>query len=266
MDSKSPQYFDVFRALHRGGLSLWLNRRTLMPMTLVPIIVTFLTLMVIRANFTDGEMPSSFVMALMQIPSDFVTGIFCSLIIFIIMNAPKKGDKDAPVVFSLNIMERKDLLVAGAIAYVVFGYLAAGILGLMQMVFVPIQAASQAEEAPNMIHIILFFGLVGFVLYAIRMILLPILIIGKIDVLHFYNGYKKLGFSLPIFVVKLATSISAGLFIFIVLGAFSGGGENTSPIQMAIIDFATAFGSVISSAWAMAALSIGVRKMLEGGE
>lgn len=267
MQKNRNKSFEVMRATHRGALSLWLNRQTLMPMTLVPIIVTFLTLMVMRANFPSDVEPSAFILALVQIPADFVTGIFCSLIIFIIMNAPKKGDKDAPVMFSLNIMERKDLLLAGAVAHVVFGYFAGGAMGVMQLLFDPIQAASKAEEAPNIIHTILLFGTMGFLFYAIRFIILPILLIGQINIKNFYKHNQKIGFSIPIFIVKLITGGAALILINIIASlifSISGGGDNTSPTQMAVIDFFTAFGSVISTAWAYAALSIGVRQMLEG--
>jgi len=256
-------YFEVIRALHRGGLGLWLNRKTLMPMTLVPIIVTFLTLMVMRANFPDNEMPSEFVSALIQIPADFVTGIFCALIIVIIMKAPKKSDKDKPVLFTLNIMERKDLLLAGAIAHVVIVYLFSGVLGAMQLVFEPIQAASQAQEAPNMMHTIMLFGLMGFIFYAMRFLLLPILIIGQIDIKSFFQKNHKVGFSLPIFAVKLATGLGAGVII-IVVNSLIAPTENVNPTQMAIGDFVSSLVRVIATAWGYAALSIGVRQMLEG--
>ena len=267
MNTQSMQYFEIIRAIHRGGLSLWLNRKTLMPMTLVPIIVTFLTLMVMRANFPDGVEPSAFVLALMQIPAEFVTGIFCSLIIFIIMNAPKKGDKDAPVMFSLNIMERKDLLLMGAIAHVVFGYFASGAVGAMQLLFEPMQEAAKVDQAPSMLNIIILFTIMGFLFYAVRFIVFPILVIGKVDFKVFYAQHRNVGFSLPIFAVKFVTTTVATLIIYavatVLLGA-SGGGENMNPTQMAILDMFMAIGSVISTAWAYAALSIGVRQMLEG--
>lgn len=261
------QYFEIYRAIYKGAMSLWLNRRTLMPMTLVPIIVTFLTLMVMRANFPEGVEPSAFIMALMQIPADFVTGIFCSLIIFIIMNAPKKGDKDAPVMFSLNIMARKDLLLAGAVAHVAFAYFAGGAVGLMQMIFEPIQAAAKSEEAPNMLYTIALFGIVGFLFYAIRFVVLPILIIGKIDIRHFFARNRKAGFSIPVFAVKLAVSGLATIFIMLIstlIYGMSGDSQPLNPTQMALSDIVVAFGSVISTAWAYAALSIGIRQMMEG--
>jgi len=229
----------------------------------VPIIVTFLTLMVMRANFPDDVMPSAFVSALIQIPADFVTGIFCALIIVIIMRAPKKGDKDKPVLFTLNIMERKDLLLAGAIAHVVIGYLFSGLLGGMQIIFEPIQAASQAQEAPNMMYTIMLFALIGFVFYAMRFLLLPILLIGQIDIKSFYQKHSKVGFSLPIFGVKLVTGLSAGLVIILISSGISSG-ESVNPTQMAITDFVTSLARVIATAWGYAALSIGVRQMLEG--
>ena len=248
-----PKYFDIIRALQRGALSLWLNRRAFLPMTLVPTLVTFLTLMIMRAQFTGegATEPSAFVMALMQIPADFVTGLFCALIIFIIVNAPKKEDKDAPVMFTLNIMERKDLLMAGAIASVVISYFGSGIIGLLQMIFAQIQAAAEAEQAPQMVHTIGFFVIVGFILYAVRFAILPILIIARMNIPAFYRRYSAFGFSYPILAIKFLVTLAVGgvTMILASMVASVNSAEQATPVQMAIVDFMTAFGSVAMAAW-----------------
>ena len=269
MENKS-QYFEFLRALHRGGLSLWLNRRTLLPMAFIPTIVTFLTLMVMRGMMTDGEGGadvSSFVMALIQIPADFVTGVYCSLIIFIIMSAPSKKDTDAPVMFSLNIMERKDLLIAGAIAHVIFGYFASGLFGIVQMIMDPVKAAADSGE-PQVMMILPIVAILVFIFYAIRFALLPILIIGKINVADFYRDHKKFGFSFPILLVKIVTAIVAGAFILMISSLTAGMGNNESmhSTSMAIIDIATSLASVLTTVWAYAALSIGIRQLLGGAK
>jgi hypothetical protein len=261
-------YFEILRALHRGGLSLWLNRRALLPMTLIPTIVTFLTLMLMRANMGDTtENVSSFMLALLQIPADFITGIFCSLVIFIIMKAPKKNDKDAPVMFAVNIFERKDLIIAGAVAHVIFGYFASGIFGIMQMIYNPIQDAAAQQEPASLPTVIMMFGLLAVVFYGIRFILLPLLIIAQIDIREFYKKFPKFGFSLPIFAVKLATGSTAGVIIFfigsLILSASGGTTENASLTQLGLVDFVTSFATVLSTAWAYAALAIGLRQLLE---
>lgn len=278
---QKPKYFDIFRALHRGALSLWLNRQTLGAMTLVPTIVTFLTLMAIRTFMSsqgaeavedaDTEKTitqiSPFVLSLMQIPADFVTGIFCSLIIFIIMNAPSKKDKDAPVMFTLNIMERKDLLLAGAIAHVIFGYFAGGLLGVMQMIFEPLQAAADAQETDNIGAIVIILVITGLMFYGIRFAMLPILIIAQANIKDFYIDHKQIGFSLPIFAIKFLTTAAVGTMILIIGGGISSlfqGQETTQTIAMAVMDLSTAFGSVVSAAWTYAALAIGYRYMIEG--
>ncbi len=265
--SNQPKYFDIIRALHRGALSLWLNRKTFMPMTLVPTLVTFLTLMVMRVNFMgEGmEQPSAFTMALMQIPADFVTGLFCALIIFIIVNAPKKDDKQAPVVFTLNIMERKDLLLAAAGASVIISYIGAGLLGIMQMIFDQIKAAAELEQSPNMIYTIAFFIIVGFIIYAVRFVTLPVLIIAKIDIAHFYMRYRAFGFSLPILAIKFLVMLAVGGVAVVLASviANANGDASATPTQMALVDFVTAFGSVAMSAWVAASLAIGIRRMME---
>ena len=277
IEASKPKYFDIFRALHRGALSLWLNRQTLGAMTLVPTIVTFLTLMAIRTFMASQEARSAeeeniaaispFILSLMQIPADFVTGIFCSLIIFIIINAPSKNDKDAPVMFSLNIMERKDLLLAGAIAHVIFGYFSGGILGIMQMIFQPIQEAAEAENATGFGGMIIMLVLIGVIFYAIRFAMLPILIIAQAKIKDFYIQNKQVGFSIPVFAIKFCTTAAVGAVILLIGGTISSlfqAQETMDTAAMAIMDLSTAFGSVISSAWAYAALAIGYRYMVEG--
>jgi len=257
------KYFEVIRALHKGGLSLWLNHKTLLPMTMIPTIVTFLTLMVSRIDFYKDASP--FQLALLQIPADFITGIFCSLVIFIILNAPSKKDKDAPVMFQLNILERKDLLIGGAVTYMIFGYLIGGAYGAMEMIFKPMQAAAENQEA---FDTSLFLPLIAFmviILYAMRFAILPILVIAEVDVVAFFKKFRGFGFSLPIFFVKAATALAVGLFLYIPLQGIFGVEEDVAglPSQMAILDFGFAFGAVIAAAWGSAALAIGYRQMSE---
>ena len=247
-----------------GGLSLWLNRKTLLPMTLIPTIVTFLTLMVSRM---DGLQDSSaFQLALFQIPADFIAGIFCSLIIFIILNAPKKKDNDAPVMFQLNILGRKDLLIGGAVAYLVFGYLIAGVYGVLGFVFEPIQEAANNQESANPALLIPMFIIMLFVFYMMRFAMLPIVAIADVNAISFFKQFKSFGFSVPIFLVKVATTLAVGLVLYVPLQGLFGGTSNETgvPATMAIIDFGFAFGAVIAAAWGSAALAIGYRQMVEG--
>jgi len=257
------QYFDVIRALKKGGLSLWLNRKILLPMTLVPTIVTFFTLMVSR--FDGMKDASAFQMSLIQIPADFVTGIFCALIAFIIMNAPKKDDKAKPVIFQLNILERKDLLVRSAIAYVVFGYLLGGLYGGAELIYEQVKLASENKQPPSTIYFILMITIMAVLFYAMRFIVMPILFIAQIDVVSFFKHFKNIGFSVPIFLIKFLITVSVGVVLYIPLQALSGplSGEEVAPIQMAFLDISFAFGSIIAAAWTTSSLAIGLRQMIE---
>ena len=261
-----PTYFEIIRALHRGGLSLWLNRKTLLPMTFIPTIITFLSLMIIRGGLPPEATP--FLMAVVQIPADFVTGLFCALIIYIIVSAPKKKDSEKPVVFSLNLKEKKSLFISAAIANVVFSYFVNGIYGLMNMIYAPLQAASEVEGAtPSMGGMFALLGLLFVLFYGVRFILIPILLIAGQDIRGFYSRYKQIGFSLPIFSLKLLTTFSIGFVVLLISAPLMAGGGEGNPIptvQMGIIDFLTAFGGVISTAWCYAALAIGYRQMVEG--
>jgi len=268
--STSPKYFEILRALHKGGLSLWLNRRILLPMTLVPIVVTFLTLMIVRSmQPAEGEPEiSPFLMALTQIPADFVTGSFCALIILIIMNAPKKSDDAKPVMFQLNIMDRKDLILAGAVAHVLAGYFASGVIAVMSILHDPIQQAAQnGEEATvNLGHVFILMLMTGAIFYAARFFMLPVLLVAERDAKEFYKRFRSLGLSLPIFLVKIATAICVGFVFLLPMSILVEGASDPDHITMmhyAIIDLATAFGTVIAAAWGYAALSVGLRQMME---
>jgi hypothetical protein len=256
------QYFEILRALHKGGLSLWLNRKALMPMAFIPVVVTFLTLALTRGEGFSEISP--FTLALIQMPADFVTGIFCALIIVIIMNAPKKGDSDAPIMFSLNIMDKKHVMIAGAIAHVVFGYLTIGLYGVMDLLAAPMKAAADAGTPPTLDKMVLLLVLLAIGFYAVRFMMLPILIVADMDIKEFFAHYKGVGLSAPIFLVKAGTVFGLGLVMYLPLGLLMAGanGETISVIQMGLMDFATALGSVFATAWAYASLSIGMRQML----
>ncbi len=262
-----PQYFEVFRALHRGGLSLLLNRKTLLPMTMIPTVVTFLTLMLMRGGMPQDTSP--FLMAVVQIPSDFVTGLLCALIIFIILSAPKKRDNEKPVIFTLNLNEKKGLFISAALANVVFSYFLNGMYGLLTLIYEPLQQASQTAETPPSMAAITGLSILLFILfYAVRFIMLPVLIIAHNDIRGFFARNKQVGFSFPIFVLKILTTFSIGFCVLMISSPFlasaSGEGQSIPTIQLAIIDFITAFGSVLSSAWVYAALAVGYRQMTEG--
>jgi hypothetical protein len=281
-----PKYFGILRALHRGGLSLWLNRHTLLPMTLVPTVVTFLTLMIIQLIIRDndsgmavGDMVtegdiqglsnvSPFLIALIQIPADFVMGMFSALIIFIIMNAPEKNDKDKPVMFTLNVMERKDLLIKAAIAHVVIGYLAAGLFGLMSSIYSVAGAGVEESGQANILYFILTICILLAVFYGVRLLMLPILIIANIDAVSFFKQFKSVDFSIPIAAVKGGTLLSIGIVLLFLSSFFSalGGGVEgpATNIFSGIADFINAFGVVIATAWGYAALAIGLRYMMKG--
>lgn len=262
-----PRYFDVFRALHRGGLSLWLNRRALIPLTLIPTIVAFLTLMFMRGGLPEDTSP--FMFAVVQIPADFATGVLCALIIFIIMSAPRKKDSDKPVMFTLNLSTQKNLFASTAIAHVAFNYFAGGIFGVMNAIYRPMQQAAQNDVPPSMGGLVILLAIFFILLYGIRFMFLPILLIARDDVRGFYRRNKTVALSLPVFLLKIATSLSVGLVVLFTSIPFMGGAssaETIPTIQMAFIDFVTAFGSVIATAWMYAALAIGYRQMRDGAE
>ena len=267
-DTQHPVYFDVFRALHRGALSLWLNRRALLPMTMIPTIVTFLTIMMMRGFQTEDT--STFTLALIKIPSDFVTGLLCALVIYIIMNAPRKGDNDKPKMFVLNVTARKDLLVSAAFLHVVIGYFASGLFAVSEIITAPIQADIQANAEPSVGYeiVILTFLIITLFFYATRLLLLPILVMSKWDIIDFYKHQKSFGLSLPILIIKALTTFAAGLIAIVIVSLLQSPGADadtlsTQPIAMGIIDFCASWLSVIATVWCYASLTVGFRQMTE---
>lgn len=265
-DITQPRYFDVLRALHRGGLSLWLNRKALIPLTLVPTVVAFLTLMFMRGAVPDDATP--FLLALVQIPADFAVGLLSALIIFIIVSAPNKQDSDKPVMFTLNLNTQKKVFVSAALAHVVFSYFAGGVFGVMSMIYKPMEQAAQNEVPPSMGGLVLLFLTFFILVYGMRLMFLPILITARGDVKSFFRHNKAVGFSLPVFLLKLATTLPVGFAVLMLTAPFmvgaEGGSDSIPPVQLAFIDFITDFGSVIATAWMYAALSVGYRQMRDG--
>ena len=235
-------------------------------MTLIPVIVTFLTMMVMRGmtGADGGEVDISyFIMAMVQIPADFVVGIFCALVVFIIINAPSKKDKDKPVMFTLNILERKDLLLAGALAHVVISYLSGGFYGGLLMMYEPMQQAASETQQVSGGMLFLTGALMAVFFYAVRFLMLPVLVIAQTDIKGFYRANMGYGLSIPVFLVKAATALVVGFFVMFPAAAMMGAGDDVHPAQMAVIDFALAFGNVLATAWAYAALAIGFRQMMD---
>ena len=261
-----PKYFEIFKSLHRGGLSLWLNRTALLPLTALPIGITFLTMSLIRYYAPDDV--SHFTSALVQLPADFCIGIFASLIILIIMSAPKKKDDGKPMMFAMNLANKKSILIAGALAHTVFGYLYIGGFALMDKIAEPLRiAAQQSEPQVDMGQTLIVIALLLVGLYTVRFALLPVLVVGNIDPKSFYKKFMHFGLSIPVFFIKAITMVAVGLALIIPLGLIDSIDENAAQGTVImggiIMDFTSAFATVIAHAWAYASLAIGVRSMME---
>lgn len=266
MDRQSLQqntpYFPIFKSLHRGGLSLWLNRRALLPLVGLPFGVALVTLILMRTYAPKDISP--FMQAMLQIPADFAIGLFCAIVIAIIMNAPKKDENSGPVTFSLNLSEKKKLLIGGAIAHTLFGYLYMGGFTLVDMVSKPLRAAAENENIIRWDLTFLLAVCMAAGLYAIRFALLPILVVAHIDIRMFYNKFRAFGLSLPVFFVKIIAMMTIG-FILLLPMSFSNtaDGASVDTVTRLVLDISGAMAAVIAHAWAYAALSVGVRTMME---
>ena len=264
----APFYFEVLKSLHKGGMSLWLNRRTLMPMMVLPTVVTFMILTIAQSGAL-GDRLSPFQLALIQLPSDFITGLFCALIIVIIMNAPKKEERSGPMMFSLNIMEKRSLMIKGAIAHMIIAYLASGLYGGLQGLVEPMKASAEAEAPRGDLMLIVIVGAVAS-FYAIRAFLLPIFFVADMDATDFYKRHKGFGLSVPIFMIKMLTTIG-GMVVFllplsVIVSAAQGQEGGAGMVVQMLTDLVMAFASVVITAWGYASLSIGVRQMMEGNK
>jgi hypothetical protein len=260
--TKNEINFPVIDSLKRGGLSLWLNRTALLPLTSLPLGVTFITLSLLRTYAPDDM--SYFMQAVCQIPADFAIGLFCSLIIVIIMNAPKKDSKD-PVKFTMNLADKKRLMLAGAVAHTVFGYLYMGGFALTDQIAAPLRMAAESEQAVRMDLTLLVIAMLVIGLYAVRFALLPVLAVADMDIKDFYTRFKKFGLSFPILFIKIATMLAVGTVLILPLSSMAPPeGESLNLIDGVVIDILAAMAAVFSHAWAYAAMAIGVRHMMEG--
>lgn len=259
--STQPSYFPIFKSLQRGGLSLWLNRRSLLPLTMLPILVTFVTLALMRVYAPEDV--SHFTLALMQLPADFAIGLFCALIIAIIMSAPKKDEKSGPMMFSLNLNEKRRILVAGAMAHTIFSYLYLGSFALTDMVAEPLRIAADNQEAVRMDLTILVIVLLLAGLYAVRFALLPVLVVGEMNIKGFYKKFKGFGFSFPVFFVKVVCMMAVGFLLVMPFSLGMTEGQEMSIEQGILLDFASACSAILSHAWAYATLAVGVRIMTD---
>jgi hypothetical protein len=269
MNKNETHYFEIFQSLKRGFLSVWLNRRSLLPMATFPVFVMFTTLVLLNQFLPED--PSYFIIALTQLPADFAIGMFCALIILIIMSAPKRKAGDKPVMFSMNVVEQKKLLITGALAHMVVGYLSMGGLAVMNYFAEPLkQAVDTGETIPTVIIIGLIVSLaVG--LYAIRFSFLTILLIGNKDVRGFYTQFKGFGLSIPIFFVKFLSMMALSMMLLVPLSMMQGGGngEDITPMSdfnTIFVSFLSACATVFAQIWAYASLAIGVRTMTEKEE
>lgn len=270
MINKKPDgitpYFPIFRCLKQGGLSIWLNRFSLLPLSLLPIIVTFVTLTVLR-SYNEADL-SPLTLAIIQIPADLIIGLYCALIIMIIMAAPKeKKEGDAPMAFSINLKDKKNVMIAAAIAHTLFGYLFLGGFAIADLIMEPLRAAETQEQInPILIVLLALLGLIG--LYVIRFNLLPVLIIGETDIKSFFLKYKMFGLSLPILFTKLMCLFSIGFVAYLPLAIFGMAPtpdslNEPSAGESFFFDLFSAISAVISYAWMYASLAYGVRLMIE---
>lgn len=260
--TKTDFDFPIFDSLKRGLLSLWLNRLALLPLTTLPLGVTFITLTLIRTYAPDDA--SQFAQAMMQVPADFAIGLFCSLIVLIIMSAPRKNKKDT-VVFTLNVTSKKRLLIAGAIAHTLFGYLFMGGFALIDMVGEPMRQIN--AQNPTIIRwdlMLLVIAMFVATLYLIRFALLPILVVAEMDVKNFFRTYPQFKLSFPIIFIKLGTMMAAALVLLSpVFLLVPQGDVELNVIQTLLVDICASLTTVAYHAWGYAALAIGLRSMLD---
>lgn len=258
--------FPVFESLKRGGLSLWLNRRALLPLSAMPLGIAFLTLTLIR-GFAPKNM-SEFTLALFQIPADMAIGMFCALVILIISYAPKKTDAK-PVMFTVNVIDKKRLLLAGAIAHTIFSYLFLGVFALIGILTQPIEEAQKATgdaamPDPQWGLVALSLVVFLFALYAVRFALLPVLVVSGRAIGAFFRQYKAFYLSFPVILIMLLTSLAVSFVLFIPVSIFPETDPAlVTPVQAVVIDLCAAVAKLAAHAWSYAALAVGVRIMTE---
>jgi|GEM_PF-1456535 len=262
-------YFPILESVRQGGLSLWLNRVSLLRLGLIPVAATFITLSIISSLEKNALSP--LILAVMQIPADLVIGLYTALIIMIIMAAPRQKipRNGAPVAFPIDLREKKNILIAAAIAHSLVSYLFMGWFTAVNHFTRPITGRIN-EAVPDIgIDVIVVMAVIGLGgLYAIRINLLPVLIIGDIDVKSFFKKYHMFGLSLPVLFIKAACTFAMGLIFFIPLTmigmpTIEEGVKQFSPVQDTLYNLISAMMAVGIYAWMYASFAYGVRLMIE---
>lgn len=261
------QYFPVFQSMRQGGLSIWLNRLSLLPLSIIPVLATFITLTIVSS--VDTSELSPLIIAIIQIPSDFMIGLYTALIIMIIMAAPRDKDPNGPpMTFSIDLRQKRNVLIGAAIAHTLFGYLFFGGVTAANHLMEPMRTiTSDTDISASSIIMVALIGLVG--LYAVRFNLLPVLIVGDIDIKSFFKRYKMFGLSVPVIMTKVACMFAIALIFFIPLSLLgiqittTGEAAQMNAVQSFLYNFISAIVAVATYAWMYASFAYGVRLMIE---
>jgi hypothetical protein len=247
-----PPVFPVFESFVGGLRLVHAHRRLFFVLSFLPFIVTLVTMVTLRLV---GDSLDMFWLPVIQLPSSFVIGLQCALILRFVLLAEYPLQADSPEKAERNRAAIQSAVVYGAITYFITGAYA----GLLRMrAFMTVNPEAAAPYVPLIVAALVLL------LWASRWFWLHVPIALGWSVSGFYERLGRWQGSLRIFglfaVCSLTINVIAGFFRVLV-AVISGGkpGGFVSAFDDAIVSGATVMLAVLFTAATSAAIKIMMR-------
>ncbi|NBX66317.1 MAG: hypothetical protein EBQ96_04905 [Proteobacteria bacterium] len=238
--------FDAFT----GGIRIFAqNSRLILRLSFIPFAVTLLTLVVLR-TFNDSL--TMFWLPVLQMPSSFVTGLQCGLILryLVLQEFPLVQDEDAKKI-------RNKAITESAFAYMAVTYFVTGVYAVV----VKLQGFMKTDPEAAAPYMPLAAGLLILMLWGSRWLWLHIPLAIDWPIRDFYSRIGKWSGSLRIFALFAMCSLTMNFFAGIcrsLVAAFSGTANNgfVAAFDDAIVAAITLMLSVLFTTVSVAAIQM----------
>lgn len=252
--------FSVFEALINGLRGVWLHRRMFMILSIMPVLLTFVTLLVARGVGLEGV----FFAPVIQFPASVMLGIQCAVILrFLVLG-------EFPVIMDGAARRtRNEMIMHAGLVYAAVQFFIAGIFaGLLTLN--PYMQANPDVMAPYMPFMVLVLVLM---IWAMRWLWLYVPVALGWQSQGFFNKIGRWGGSLRVFGVYVLCSavvnMVVSVLILIIRGAGAGGASGQEGVAKiggvmgVFLDALVAVGTVAAGVVFAAATAAAVKAMLQ---
>lgn len=206
--SAFPLIASIQKAVHRA----WNDRRFIMSLMALPMMVMFLSALLITEFL---HIDSLFAMAVLLLPADFLKAIFVVLYFrFLILGEVLNPEKDA------HKQDKSRAITGGVLAIIVVKFLSVGLVGFMLMLSRYIQQ-EQTSPYASLAFLAMIAGMV-FAVWATRFYFLYVPIATGQSIAGFFNRYPGMAGSVRIFALVLLCTFIAALPAFIIETIMTG--------------------------------------------